>query len=620
MRKPTSLSSTLLALLLSLSCGISAPAVFSQPIKLHPDNPHYFLFRGRPTVLITSAEHYGAVLNLDFDYVKYLDELHSKGLNHTRTFSGAYREIPGSFGITDNTLAPHPNRYSCPWARSSTPGYFDGGNKFDLTRWNDAHFRRLKDFMSHAAKRGVVVEMNLFTPMYTDDLWNANPMNAPNNVNGIGKCVRTEVYTLKHKDLLGVQEALARKIVRELKDFGNLYYEICNEPYFGGVTMEWQHHIIAAIVDEEKDFPSKHLISLNVANGAAKVENPHPAVSIFNFHYCVPPDAVAMNYHLNKVIGENETGFRGKEDFLYRTEGWDFIIAGGALYNNLDYSFTPPYPDGSFLDYKSPGGGSPTLRRQLKILKDFIESFDFIRMKPDNSVIKGGVPAGLSARALVERGKQYAIYFHAPTHTANFSVRWAGHLTPRHSETYTFYTLSNDGVRLWVNDKLLIDNWTDHGATEDKATIPLEFGCKVPVKMEYYWNGGAAVAKLSWSSPSQEKQIIPRDCLTLPDGSAKGLKAQYFSNKNLKNLAMTRTDPTVNFDWAKLGPFATEVKSPKVNLVLDLPAGFYKAEWINPLTANVDKTETFSHPGGEKTLPSPTLSTDIALRLKRSGR
>jgi hypothetical protein len=115
----------------------------TQPIFLHPQNPHYFFFRGKPTVLITSAEHYGAVLNLDFDYIPYLDELQSKGLNLTRTFSGVYREIPSSFGIHGNTLAPAPNRYICPWARSKTPGYYDGGNQFDLTNWDEASCKRV---------------------------------------------------------------------------------------------------------------------------------------------------------------------------------------------------------------------------------------------------------------------------------------------------------------------------------------------------------------------------------------------------------------------------------------------------------------------------------------------
>ena len=67
-----------------LSSALALPTVLAgEPIKLHPTNPHYFLFRDSPTVLITSGEHYGAVLNLDFDYIRYLDELQSNGLNLT---------------------------------------------------------------------------------------------------------------------------------------------------------------------------------------------------------------------------------------------------------------------------------------------------------------------------------------------------------------------------------------------------------------------------------------------------------------------------------------------------------------------------------------------------------
>ena len=83
-----------------------AMAASGEPIKLHPQNPHYFSWRGKPTALIGSGEHYGAVLNADFDYVKYLDTLQSDGLNLTRTFSGTYREVEGNFNIAGNTLAP----------------------------------------------------------------------------------------------------------------------------------------------------------------------------------------------------------------------------------------------------------------------------------------------------------------------------------------------------------------------------------------------------------------------------------------------------------------------------------------------------------------------------------
>ncbi len=586
----------------------------TRPFSLHPENPRYFLYQGNPTILVTSAEHYGAVLNLDFDYATYLKTLQADGMNHTRTWLGTYREIPGSFGITDNTLAPHPGRYACPWARSGTPGYSQGGNKFDLAKWDDAFWTRLKDFMAKARDAGVVVELNLFCPNYNDALWKANPMHASNNVNGVGACPANEAYTLKHKDLLDVQERVVRKTVHELRDFENLYYEVCNEPYFGGVTVEWQHRIVDVIVDAEKDFPAKHLVSMNIANGRAKVEKPHPAVSIFNFHYCVPPDAVAMNWGLNKPIGENETGFRGKDDVLYRTEGWEFILAGGALYNNLDYSFTTKNATGTFLDYKSPGGGSPALRKQLRILKDFIHGFDFVRMSPQ-PVVKS-VSGGLHARALAEPGRQYAVYVHAPLAAESFSVRWTGLVDPQFSETYTFTTTSDDGVRLWVDGKKVIDNWTDHGAKDDSGQAALEAGKRVPVVLEYYQGGGGAVAKLAWSSPSQKKQIVPKARLLLPDASANGLAAEYFKGKELKTSRLKRTDGPINFDWSGKSPFPREAKERTADLVLDLPAGSYRVEWLNAKSGAVDKKESFRHEGGTKSLSSPGFTEDIALSVR----
>jgi hypothetical protein len=222
------------------------------------------------------------------------------------------------------------------------------------------------------------------------------------------------VYTPdKNRGLLAVQENLVRKIVTELRDFDNLLYEICNEPYFGGVTIEWQHHIADVISEAEKNFPAKHLITQNIANGFAKIENPHPAVSVFNFHYAWPPVAVAMNYQLGKAIGDNETGFRGNSDSTYRMEGWRFILAGGSLYNNLDYSFAAGYEKGSY-HYPStqPGGGSDSLRRQLSFLKKFIEGFDFLRMHPDSSLISKGSLLHAEARVLAEPGKQYAVYIY----------------------------------------------------------------------------------------------------------------------------------------------------------------------------------------------------------------
>ena len=409
---------------LALAAALVAPAAAAdRPLSLCPDNPHYFLFRGKPTVLLTSGEHYGAVLNLDFDAIPYLDELKARKFNLTRTFSGTYREDPSAFGIVENTLAPRPKRFLSPWARSSTPGASDGGMKFDLKSYDEAYFKRLKDFVGQAGKRGVVVELSLFCPMYNDKLWEINPMKAANNVNGVGKGGRLDVYNLKDRELTDLQEAFVRKIVGELNNYDNLYYEICNEPYFGGVTKEWNDRIAAVVTDAEKGLPVRHLIAQNISNGSAKVKDPNPNVSVLNFHYCSPPDAVAQNYGLGRVIGFDETGFRGPADRPYRTDAWDFLVAGGAVYSNLDYSFSASHPDGTLKVTTSPGGGGPELRKQLAILKAFMDGLDLVHMKPDNAVVREGtITAPLTGdkraskevkatvRALAEPGKVYAVY------------------------------------------------------------------------------------------------------------------------------------------------------------------------------------------------------------------
>ncbi|MGI8605080.1 MAG: cellulase family glycosylhydrolase [Verrucomicrobiales bacterium] len=430
---------TLPLVLLSACAHTSA-----QPLSLHPDNPHYFLWKGEPAVLITSAEHYGAVLNLDFDYSKYLATLAKDGLNLTRAFSGVYYENPGAFNIERNTLAPPPNRYIGPWRRSL-------GGKFDLTQWDDRYFHRLKSFVREAGERGVIVEMTLFCPFYKDEQWALSPMNPSNNLQQAGPNNREHVYTLdKHAGLLPFHDAVTQEIVSELKEADNVYYEICNEPYFGGVTLEWQRHIADIISAAEKDMPARHLISQNIANGKAKIENPHQAVSIFNFHYASPPDTVPLNYGLNKAIGDNETGFKGTPDRHYRMEAWEFLLAGGALYNNLDYSFTVGHEDGSFtVRHPMPGGGGAELRRQMRTLRDFMYDFNFIKMRPAKEMVQSGVPEGARVQLLAESGQQYALYLNTggsaelalDTPPGNYDAEWlnpvTGKMEKRESRQHT---------------------------------------------------------------------------------------------------------------------------------------------------------------------------------------
>jgi hypothetical protein len=402
-----------------LAAESSRPAVAAEALARHPENPSCLVFRGRATVLVGSGEHYGAVLNPEFDQRKYLDTLAGDGLDLTRLFVGTYYEKPGDFGIRANTLAPAPGRALVPWARSASPGAADGGAKFDLARWDPAYFERLRSFVTEAGRRGIVVEVVLFSSYYGSG-WPYSPMNAANNVNGVGAVPKERANTLDNGNLLAEQEKVVRKIVGDLRDFDNIYYEIQNEPWAdhgvasGDVnplvlpedvsppgafwknrvdlaspaSLAWQARIASVIREEEARLGVRHLIAQNYANHRYPVRDVDPAVDILNFHYA-GPEAVALNAGLGRVVAFDETGFANprdrvaapETDAVYRRQAWEFLLAGGGVFSMLDYSFAVGHEDGTLVN-EAPGGGSPALRRHLRILKDFLRSFDVAALEP----------------------------------------------------------------------------------------------------------------------------------------------------------------------------------------------------------------------------------------------
>ncbi|HEX3776780.1 MAG TPA: PA14 domain-containing protein [Polyangiaceae bacterium] len=101
-----------------------------------------------------------------------------------------------------------------------------------------------------------------------------------------------------------------------------------------------------------------------------------------------------------------------------------------------------------------------------------------------------------------------------------FSIRWTGTVIPTTTEAYTFYTITDDGVRLWINNTLVIDHWIDEGPTEYASTpINLTAGVPVSFRYEYYENGGGASATFHWSSPSIAEQVVPAANMATPSGT-----------------------------------------------------------------------------------------------------
>jgi hypothetical protein len=428
------------------------------PIRLNPANPHYFLYRGKTTALISSGEHYGAVMNLDVDYSRYLQTIEAAGFNYTRLFGGSYIEVPGkSFGIQRNDLAPAPGRLLAPWARSSTLGYAGGGNKFDLDQWDPEYFKRFHAFLAEAQKRGIIVEISLFSAQYNPVQWNVSPFNPANNINSIAELDWKLVNTVENGKILTYQERYTRKLVHEANAFPNVIFEIQNEPWSDrpvltdvvnpflfpparnqypnsidlpdDKAMAWQTHVAEWIASEEASLLNHHLIAQNYANFRLPVRQLIPGINVVNFHYAYP-EAVTLNYGLGKAISYDETGFLGRDDESYIRQAWNFMFSGGSVFNGLDYSFSPGHEDGSDTAPNGPGGGSGDLRRRLHILAAFLQALPLTEMAPDTRTVKQA--QGVFTHAMSSLTGVYAIYLDGAGPTdlvldlpaGQYDVRW----------------------------------------------------------------------------------------------------------------------------------------------------------------------------------------------------
>ncbi len=109
-----------------------------------------------------------------------------------------------------------------------------------------------------------------------------------------------------------------------------------------------------------------------------------------------------------------------------------------------------------------------------------------------------------------------------------FFSRWTGELVAPMTETFQIYTISDDGIRVWIGDTQVINDWTSHPDVENSGTIELEAGRVYPLRVEHYDGGGGATAVLQWSSPSVAREVIPSSAL-IPPPSAPALILDQFA-------------------------------------------------------------------------------------------
>lgn len=200
----------------------------------------------------------------------------------------------------------------------------------------------------------------------------------------------------------------------------------------------------------------------------------------------------------------------------------------------------------------------------------------------------------------------------------NFAVRWSGDVVPFFDDTITFHTLTDDGVRLWVNDSLLIDKWSNQPKIGYSGSIFLKGGQRYHIKMEYLEAGGAASANLFWSSTRLPKDIVPKSQLYPPKKMIPNtLHGRVWLDSLTSNQPGTDESPlkgaaVILYDLATetVAAAATTDEQGRYELA-GLPSGDYQGYVLPPLEASAfgpgfglnssGHTEAFSL-NGEETL------------------
>ncbi len=263
----------LVALVLVLATPVNAQM---GPLKVHPDNGRYFSttgLSGGKAIYLAGSYTWSNVQDGDangFDYTAYLNTITANGHNAIRLWyadtpksDGGNVPAPGFNGTTPYYTTVDPT----PYARSGTCCAADGGNKYDLTSYNQDYFNRLRDRVVAAQARGIYAIVILFNYQGAvggggRDPWpyhpykssnNTNSVNGDTNANGQGE----ELFTDNSTTWLDKQKAYVHKVVDTLNDLDNVIYETCHD--CGGTSeVAWHNAIIDDLNTYQATKPNQH--------------------------------------------------------------------------------------------------------------------------------------------------------------------------------------------------------------------------------------------------------------------------------------------------------------------------------------------------------------------------
>lgn len=334
----------------------------------------------------------------EFDYEAYLGRLERCGHNFFRLWR--WETTKWTDDSTDGLVKycrPHP------WTRTGPGVAADGGPKFDLNRFDESYFTRLRNRVAAAGKQGMYVSVMLFEgwEIQFTDAWGGHPFHASNNINGVEADLNGDGRALEYNTLddspMGrrvreLQEAYVRKVIDTVNDLDNVLYEIANESHKDSTA--WQYAMIRFVKEYESRKPKQHQVGMTfqyrggsnqtLYDSPADWISPNPGGAKEDYRYNPCADCTA------KVV-VNDT------DHLWGHTGGDSIWVWKSFTRGLNVLFMEEMlPSPSWQD---------SARQAMGQILRYASRMKLADMRPENGLSDTGY-------CLAARGGEYLVFQH----------------------------------------------------------------------------------------------------------------------------------------------------------------------------------------------------------------
>jgi hypothetical protein len=383
------------------------------PLRVHPANPRYFTDGSGRAILLTGSHTWGNLQDYQYaalpsppamDFNAYLDFLQRHHHNFFRLWAWESSFNPNA---KQGTI-----RYSpMPYQRPGPGPALDGSPRFDLARFNQAYFDRLRTRVMAAGDRGIYVSVMLFNGFSIEGKgnvggapWQGHPFNPRNNVNGLDGGGSKAVHTLANPTVTAQQEAYVRKILDTVSDLDNVLYEITNEDTGSKANTAWQSHIIQFIKHYEATKPKQHPVGMT----ACWPEGSEATLLASPADWISPATKLPLADGHKVILNDTDhsyfwTGLKADGLAAQCAWVWENFTRGAQCL------FMDPYLDPSHDPGRNqPVGGQPdpywdTLRKTMGLTRRMAGRMNLAAAKPHDELAS-------SKFCLAAPGKEYLVY------------------------------------------------------------------------------------------------------------------------------------------------------------------------------------------------------------------